>query len=240
MSKYNTTMISRKINLLALCAFSTLLFSAPLAFSAISASADSFVQRGNGNTNFGTSGSITIKGGDSASTTRKGYIRFDLSTITEPITDATITFTVSTNNGGGGNTNLQNFTVNVFGLKESLDTWSQGSITWNNAPANNTFNNNFIAADVTSLGSFTVNQTPIGDTVTFSSAGLISFLNADTDDKASILLQRSAGGSSNLAFASSENLTYDAPLLTAVPEPGHYAALFGLLGIAFAYIQRRR
>jgi hypothetical protein len=48
-----------------------------------------------------------------------------------------------------------------------------------------------------------------------------TFLNAHTNGLATLMLRRTAGGSSNFAFASKENLSLLPPtLLLSVPEPG--------------------
>ena len=180
------------------------------------ATADTFVRGAdNGDTNYGNNSNVTIKNANGNSYDRKAYIRFD---IAGSISEASLDLTVSTNNNGGGGTIPQTFTVEVFGLAESLDhTWTETDITWNNAPGNDTSSSNF-TADATLLGSFIVDPIPVGNIVSFSDPALVDFINSDTDNQITILLRRTVGTSSshNLAFASKENSSgYSAPTLNA-------------------------
>lgn len=179
--------------------------------------ADTYVRQGQPDNNFGAVSSFVLKGGN-ASTTRKGYLRFDLSSIDGPITDAILTLTVATNNSGGSSPQPgQTFNVDVFGLtNESLDNWVEGDngadnspvdeITYGNAPANLSPGNNF-DGDALSLGVLNVPGTLVGETVTFSSPELLDFLNSDTNGLVTLLMRRQLGGSNNLAFRSKESDT---------------------------------
>ncbi|MBC8467996.1 MAG: DNRLRE domain-containing protein [Planctomycetes bacterium] len=180
------------------------------------ATTDTFVRGAeNGDTNYGNNSNVTIKNANGNSYDRKAYIRFD---IAGSISEASLDLTVSTNNNGGGGTIPQTFTVEVFGLAESLDhTWTETDITWNNAPGNDTSSSNF-TEDATLLGSFIVDPIPAGNIVSFSDPALVDFINSDTDNQITILLRRTAGTSSshNLAFASKESTSgYSAPTLNA-------------------------
>jgi len=169
------------------------------------ATADTFVRGAeNGDTNYGNNSNVTIKNANGNSYDRKAYIRFD---IAGSISEASLDLTVSTNNNGGGGTIPQTFTVEVFGLAESLDhTWTETDITWNNAPGNDTSNSNF-TEDATLLGSFIVDPLPSGEIFSFSDPNLVDFINSDTDNQVTILLRRTLGTSSshNLAFAAKES-----------------------------------
>ena len=195
------------------------------------ATADTFVRGAeNGDTNYGTGGSVTIKNANGDSYDRKGYLRFDVSGM---VSDASLDLTVSTNNNGGGGTIPQTFTVEVYGLAESLDhTWIEDEITWNNAPGNDTSSSE-LTADATLLGSFIVDPLPVGNPVSFSDPNLIDFINSDTDNQITLILRRTAGTSSshNLAFASKESTSgYSPPTLNmkvatqaSAPNPAHGA-----------------
>ncbi|MCF7974773.1 MAG: DNRLRE domain-containing protein [Phycisphaerae bacterium] len=180
---------------------------------AVGPTADTYV-RGSGNTdnNYSTEGNIVIKNTNGGSTDRKGYIRFE---VASGIADASLELTVTINNEGGGGTTPQVFTVEVYGLAESLDhTWVESEITWNNAPANSLSDHNF-TADATYLGSFLVDQTPAGGIVTFSDPALADFINDDTDNQMTLLFRRTSGnGSHNLGFASKEHANYSPVTLT--------------------------
>jgi hypothetical protein len=180
---------------------------------AVVPTADTYIRgAANGDLNHGTATSVVVKNNNGGANDRKIYIRYE---IAGGASEASIEFTVTTNNEGGGGTTPQTFTVEVFGLAESLDhTWVENEITWNNAPANNTSNHDF-TEDATMLGSFVVDQLPAGATVTFSDPNLADFINSDSDNQITLLLRRTTGnGSHNLAFASKENTSYPPPILT--------------------------
>jgi len=178
------------------------------------ATADTFVRGAeNGDINYGSGGSVTIKNSNGNGYDRKGYLRFDVG---GTASEASLVLTVSTNNNGGGGTTPQTFTIEVYGLAESLDhTWVENEITWNNAPANDTASSDF-TEDATLLGSFIVDPLPVGNVVSFSDPALVDFINSDTDNQITLMLRRTAGTSSshNVAFASKENTSgYSVPTL---------------------------
>ena len=180
---------------------------------AVEPTADSYIRGAtNGNTNYGSETGLLIKNVTGGANDRKVYMRFDVSGI---IMEASLDLTVSTNNEGGGGTTPQTFTVEVYGLAESLDhTWAEDTITWNNAPGNVTTNHDF-NTDATMLGSFLVDQTPAGDTISFSDPALVDFINADTDNQITLLFRRTTGnGSHNLGFASKEHASASKPSCT--------------------------
>ena len=238
-------------------AYLTLFFSLGIAASNLSAvtiltsdgnGADSYVRQGQASNNFGAESNIVLKGGN-GSTTRKGYLRFDLSAITEPITDASITLFVSTNNSGGANPLPgQTFNVDIYGLaNEGLDNWVEGDsgsdnlplneITYGNAPANISPGNDF-DGDALLLGTLNVPGTLAGESITFSDPNLVAFLNSDTNGLASILMRRQLGGSSNLAFSSKEGANTPQLDLTTIPEPSAFAMV--LLGVGGGLLRRKR
>jgi hypothetical protein len=182
--------------------------------------ADSFVRLGQPNTNKGTSTDITIKDTGTSSTTRQGYMRFDLAGLPSVMTDSTLSLVVSNNSSGGGNPPPNQYTVSVYGLNDGHagEGWIEsgaGSITWNNAPANDTARE-FFDNDAAFLGRFIVPASAAPTTVTFSDDALKSFLTQDTDGRASVLLTRDGGGgSNNLVFASKEHPSLNEPRLAA-------------------------
>jgi len=196
------------------------------------ATADTYVRGAeNGDTNYGSGSNVTLKNSGGNSYDRKGYIRFDVS---GTIMDASLDMTVTTNNEGGGGTTPQTFTIEVYGLSESLDhTWVENEITWNNAPGNDRSSSDF-TDDATLLGSFIVEPVPVGNPVSFSDPNLVNFINSDTDNQVTLLLRRTAGTSSshNIAFASKEHASYSGPTLNTIaatrafnPEPADGAFL---------------
>jgi hypothetical protein len=180
--------------------------------------ADTYIQRGNANANFNNSSHITIKDSGTGSTTRKGYLRLDLSGADGPFIGAGLDLRVSINNSGGNPLDPapDAFVVNVYGLNngDAGENWGETTTTWNNAPGNVTANNT-LATNTTLLGSFNVPAVPAGNTINFNSASLATFLNQDTDGRASLILQRDrVSNEVNLAFNSNRNNSPNAPSLT--------------------------
>jgi hypothetical protein len=180
--------------------------------SGAGAGADAYVQL-NSTSNFG-SGDVVVKwdGGNTGTTNRKGYIRFDLSTLSEPVTSAALELRVALNNGGGTpqDTNPQTYTLAIYGLNDGAtagggflgEDWGETAINWNNAPANivsgtgagNAVRTGTGTADggqATLLGSFTILNSPVGtEVVALSGTNLVNFLNADTNGLATFIVTR--------------------------------------------------
>lgn len=200
--------------------------------------ADTFVVASAGNTPpYGPQGSavnITLKNGTTVdATSRKGYLRFDLSAINlEIVTNVTLSLTVSMNNGGGTPVGPpQNFTVQVFGLTNGFagvdgkwgtpdgdllddvdihdEFWPESVIDWDSAPASVTNHGQNFTSDAVLLGSFPVTSSQtIGARVTMlSTVAFVNFLNYDDNGVVTLMLRRSGGtaaGSPNLSFYSKE------------------------------------
>jgi hypothetical protein len=148
-------------------------------------------------------------------------------------------------------------TFRVWGLND-LDPgegWAE-AITSLNAPAHLAASNNPDPARVTNLGTFFVSRsTAVNSTVTFSSDALAQFLNADTDNRATLIITRveqSLAGQSDFGpqFWSKEGaaqsptlrqapaLVLSEPAVTAVPAPS--AAALALVGLTCAGLARLR
>ncbi len=188
----------------------------PTPFSVTTAAgngADSFIRLGQANTNFGAQGGVVVKDSNAGSTTRLGYLRFDLSGSSNNFNDATLTLDVVTNNQGGGGSTPQVHTVNIYGLNDGVgENWGEGTITFNNAPGNGP--TEFVNADTTLLGTITVPAVATPNTINFQSGALAAFLNQDTDGQATIILQRDGGnGGHNLVFSSKEGAA-NAPMVS--------------------------
>lgn len=245
--------------------------------ASLTPAADSFVQRGAAtgasgdpsSTNFGADTQINVKFGTSATTatTRKGFLRFDLSSVS-PATGASTDFTAAalrlgvTIFSGGTATSA---TFNVFGLNDgqASEIFTEGTgqtnvtgttppnpIVYANAPgmddSSDGVNNNLFANGGAPLATFTVTTSDVGGYVTASSQAMTDFLNADTNNVATLVLTRRSTGDSladnllNSLFASRQSTTLSGPtLLTneSVPEPG----VLGLAAfIGTAVLGRRR
>lgn len=227
----------------------------------VTAEADSYVQKGNAGTNFGNSNSVVVKDSGSGTTTRKGYLRFDVSG--QPLSElsnAELALEVSINNNGGTpqDPTPKTYTIDVYGLNDgdAGESWGEGTIDWNNAPANDTGDND-ILSNATLLGQFGVpalNPDLESDPILVSFNNLMSdtphalldFLASDTDGQVTFILARD-GGSNNLGFYSKEGAALDgalAPTLTLfaqIPEPSALALIaLGLVSLGSIGWRRRR
>jgi len=95
--------------------------------STLAPAADAYVRDGTyASTNFGTATILTVKS-DALSYSRKGMLKFDLSSVEGVITGASLRLT-PTSVGMGGITHKLYQTVNA--------NWDEGTVAWNNRPAN--------------------------------------------------------------------------------------------------------
>ena len=210
------------------------------------ASDDSFIQLGNAGTNYGSDDALLVKDSDGGNTTRKTYLLFDLSSITSSLATASLDLTVLLNNSGSGATTTPSVkTMDVF-TADTLPHFGENTLTWNNAPNNNTSNGFSNTTNLVNNQSIPAILT--GNTVSFSNQAILDYLNdeiANGDSMALFLLRRDGDNSGhNLSFYSKDNAGVDgttiiAPTLnyTLVPEPS--AALLSALG-ALALLRRKR
>ena len=203
--------------------------------------ADSFISTwaSETNTNFGTSDTFYLKNdAGTGFVHRKGYLRFDHSSINEPINNAILrlSFVEDTH------TTFATWTFNVYGLLDghSGENWLETGITWNNAPANNTSSGGVLGSETLFLGSFNIDTSTLvaGDVVNFSSSGLTSFIQNDTNDLATLILIRQDLTLTNVGFATKEHAAFTPPTLalSTIPVPAAVwlfgSGLLGLIGIA--------
>jgi len=186
-------------------------------------------------------------GGDPATQRNfKGYVRFELPADFGTANSATFELTRAV-------ARSFNAGMNVSGLNDgSADNWLEvngsnigpvGSdpnlvgVSWNNGPGNITtspsdFSNSSLLGTFTTLG--TNNGGASGDTYSISGAGLVNFLNADSNGFVTLLLGRNNVSSQQEQWASSEHASLAPPTLildyTPVPEPASLA-LMGLSGL---------
>ncbi len=207
---------------------------------------DSYIRGGNyANNNYGTQSDLDVgddynAGYGAAAYTycRKIYMRFSTTSITNTVTNATLELTLA----NATNLNWKDVDLKVYGLNDLTTgetTWTEGGITWNNAPGNDntmpppTGGSGFVNA--TELGTISVpKETTAGSTLSLSTAALASFLNADTNNEVTIMIHASVvDGDNPTILASKENTTYGAPSLsvTVVPEPATIGLIvFGIIG----------
>jgi len=215
--------------MVALCVGLMLLCVANVNAASISTSdgngADSYIWVASPNSNHGSREIVAVKndlGG--LGNSRKGYLRFDLSSIAQPIANAALELVYAGTNEDEPLANPSTYSVYALTDQSAGENWQESTITWNNAPANDTNSGGgFLASDSTFLGSFTVDfsSTLIGDVVQFSSPGFVTFLNADTDNFATIMLSRQQENFSLESFASKEHETFAPPTLeySVIPIP---------------------
>ncbi len=225
---------------------------------ALTPTEDAYVRLGTPTQNYGGDSNLWVKNSGTGSTTRKSYIKFDVSTLElESIADAKLMLEVKINNSGGNpnDPTPQAYTVNVWGLDDGHagEGWDESLITWNTAPANDTADNDLIPGEVTFLGQFVtplINpaQTPdpvLVDLTNLESESLdalLTFLRADTDGQVTFILNREPTPGNNLTFASKESAAM-APTLSlfyTIPEPGTIALLsLAACGVG-GYVRKRR
>ena len=196
----------------------------------LSAVADTYVQKQSPDDNFGTSGATRVRG--SSYDPMKTYIRFDMSSVSDPTQITAATFSVSSYLGGNWNA----WTFNVYGLNngDAGENWGETAITWNDAPANDSSSAGF-ASNATLLGTFTGTGNSY---VNFSSAGLVNFLKADTDGKVTLMIS-TTNTTGTIQSINARNQSSPPKLeVTVVPEPAT-VCLLGLGGLG-ALLRKRR
>lgn len=109
----------------------------------------------------------------------------------------------------------------VYGVTEdSLDAWDEGTLNWDNAPANDMLEGGVISGKTVKLGSFTMPQGVLEGVFTLRTPELASFLNQDANKLATLVVVRETaelvGGSVVHGFAGNEHPTLKPPTLRAV------------------------
>ncbi|AHF94834.1 hypothetical protein OPIT5_27895 [Opitutaceae bacterium TAV5] len=219
-------------------------------------SADTHVRGTNSvSSNYGSANYISVRA-TTSSNKRYAYLQFDVSSITDPITDVTLTLTLSEDIASARTAS----TLQLYGLTFANDTEAlalglETSLNYNNAPAPwGSGSSSASATDLLSTVALPVaggTGSSAGTTFTFgSSSALISFLEAARLNPdlsiVTLVLTESTGQTTNgeIFFASKENTTYAGPTLTitttAIPEPATVAALAGIAVLVRAAAFRRR
>ena len=210
--------------------------------------ADSYVNNGDADANFGHENSLSSKSG------RMAYVKFDISTWNDnaTVTSATFELTWAYLSWGQAETG----TLRVYALDSDIgDGWGEDTITWSNAPGNDTGEaNGVIADDTTWVCEFNWTAVPddgdkVSATITVDSR--LAFINDSLGDGGDDLVtfivnfKESTGDSTNVNFASKEYTPSGggspgdwAPKLTLVPEPATMSLL--VLGGVGLLLRRRR
>lgn len=179
--------------------------------------ADTYVQESAPGTNHGAEDNV-IAWTNAGS--YKVYVRFDLSAVTGSSAGARLICTTIDGQFKPATT--------VWGLDDgdAGESWGESTITWNNAPANDTSDATNFLGNATFLGVFGSIENVAGGTGDFSGDALRDFLNADTDGRATFMFA-SPNGFTYLAPKERADVTQAPPTLvvTASPPPGIFLIL---------------
>ena len=198
------------------------------------------------NTNFGTE-NLFVKYAAPAlseSFTRKVYIKFSLSSLNlVSITQASLNLTLLSG-GGTAVTGTQIFRVYALNDLATGETWGESTITWSNAPGNNTTSGYLMNSQTTLLGTFTINGVgTLGSTIQFSNTNLVNFLNNDRNDLVTLMITRETydpNYSGHIhAFASREaGATGPILQLETVPIPEVNSIVYLVFAFIFVIIKK--
>jgi hypothetical protein len=146
--------------------------------------------------------------------------------------------------------------INIYGIVDNADLWTESEITWDNAPKNDTGSGSDVLGGTSLLGTVNVASGVVsGSTIVFSSAELSEYLNwtagtiadpygngASFDTFATFIITSSTVMSNVYAFRTKEYTGTDSdPYLTytVIPEPTTYALTGGLLALGAVLLSRR-
>lgn len=238
---------------------SIVLFFSSAQAATISSTEGSFVKSGSGaDTNYDSTNNLQVAARGTNSD-RKIYLKFDLNGLLGNAEQfANTSFGLTTVAGSNSNVLLGNatgaFDLTVYGITDNNDSWTDDSVTWNNAPKNDTGSRSgVLSSGTTSLGSFTVDSSTVTGNQQFSISGsaLDTFLNdsyANDTDGIVTLIITSEGATSDpgLRFWRSDDTSLDTQYprisyeVNPIPEPASLGLSMGLVIITFFVVQRRR
>lgn len=183
-------------------------------------------------------GLIRVKVATGVSTSRKGWVRFDLSGLeVDPESAATFTIHLAVKDT---TTPAYTGTAGVYGLKTGFvpsgsvlgTNWAEADLHWDNGPGNNTGSKNAFTTAATKLGTFAFNANtdPVGTGYSVTIPRLADYLQADGNVTIMLSLDSQATTAPSLQLASREHATVAGPELTfETPEPGALSLLAGAM-----------
>ena len=191
--------------ILTALAMALILVIAPATASALQllTSADTYGENLAPNTNFGSDDFVIAKSWG-AGPNRKAYLKWDLSSITTPVTTATLRLQAAADGLTGTGLSGDVYLLNDLDAGEG---WGEMTLTWNNAPANITGSGVlFNGARSTFVGNIAVpDPRTVGDYWTLSSPALVNAINNDTDNSLTLMMATHVEGPSGLNFGSKED-----------------------------------
>ena len=210
---------------------------------------DNFVLNSQKNTvqpNGGSDEVLVIK--NATNNIRKSWLKFDLTGLNVDYSQSgTISLALSSNSSSS-----EEFDIALYALDDTgatAPTWTESTITWNNAPGNTTSGNNtqingLDSGETTLLGTTgtIATDTAAGTQYQFTITDWSDYLQSDNTITVIAISTTNSPGPS-IAFASSENATEAwRPTLefTAIPEPGSVALFVGMLALTLGALRRRR
>lgn len=168
-------------------------------------------------------GETRLKTRNNATDGNKSWLQFNLNSVyaANPglkghIATAKLTFTGAADHGAG-----KGYIINGLKDSASLEGWSSSTITWNNAPGNNTANCTDLNTSLVSTGLATGTVAgAAGSTTYVDSAAMVTFLNTDSDGLVTFIM--TPGGTAYFYNAGSAN----PPTLTLSQTPPPVARAF--------------
>ena len=188
---------------------------------------DTFIQQGYPTTDFSSSTVLIAQNSTQFPVrNRKIYMKFALPPNGTSADGVTFEITPS-----GIYNPLWDWAYEIYGLKDDALGNDWISITWNNAPANDTGSGNAFTSDATGLLGQIAGGGSEGETRSVSSQALVDFIQADQDGVVTLMMVRSNDSSANDTWASREAVGFSPPQLVLTYSPTVIWALgYGLGG----------
>jgi hypothetical protein len=161
---------------------------------------------------------LLVKNAPTKGYLRRAYLRFDLASLRDrKVADASLTLNFEAT-GFGYASLTGECTFAVYGLTDNAqDDWSAETLTWDTAPAFSADAGTVDTTKAVKLGTFTTPRGVVSGTFSIEGQALASFLNADTNRRATLIVVRETSETSNNAavhgFAGNHHPTLAPPTL---------------------------